>query len=134
MLEGKPRRQAHLRIPEERSGGFLHCHREAVPGIALLWQKDIQTYNKYTQTKGIACEGGCWIFFSKSTCLYIDRVQTEIFQIRVLCFCINLIFTWPLRCELHAEPETLVTAGLLQSQQQKGERSPCCLNKLNCLM
>lgn len=99
VLEGKPRRQAHLRVPEERSGGLLHCHREAVSGIALMGQRDIKTCNKNTHTKGLVCERGGWIIFFclfvcllKSMCLSIE-VHIEILQMRVLCFC---ILKWPL--------------------------------------
>lgn len=69
VLERKPRGQAYLRVPEERSGGFLHCHRKAVSGVALMGQRDMKTYNNYTQTKGTAFEGGCLIVFCLLFCL-----------------------------------------------------------------
>lgn len=60
----------------------------------------IQTLNKYDQTKGISCGEGCY-FLTIYILSCLDRVQTEIFKIRVLCICISLLIKWSLGYELH---------------------------------
>ncbi|KAK2826288.1 hypothetical protein Q5P01_020502 [Channa striata] len=64
---------------KECTGGFFHCYRETVSGLALMGHKDIQIFNKYTQTEGTALKMDYGFVSLKSTCLYIDIIQTEIF-------------------------------------------------------
>lgn len=89
----------------------------------------IETLNKYDQTKSISYGEGCWFFF-KSTCLVLSWYSTYWdFPNIFICIVFVSVFFWSGLLDM-SYIWNIVTAGLIQSQQKKGERLPCCLNKL----